>query len=151
DKSAVIDGKVLEKVGVTIKAPDGKQAVQRLAYRGRKSTTSLSLDGFEYRIKNDSGFSNPFLITYAKAPVVLDKGDHNTPETAQTITVPCEVAGRIEKRRDRDWYEFSAKKGAVYKIEVLSDRLGSPTDMYFILRNVATKQDLADVDVNNEG
>jgi hypothetical protein len=151
DKSAVVDGRVLEKITVTIKAPDDKLARQRRASRGRKASTSLSLDGFEYRVRNEAGTSNPFLITFATAPVVLDNGDNETPETAQAITVPCEVAGRIEKRRDRDWYEFSAKKGEIYKIEVFSDRLGSPTDMYFILRNPATKQDLADVDVNNEG
>ena len=27
------------------------------------------------------------------------------------MTLPCEIAGRIEKARDRDWYRFTAKKG----------------------------------------
>jgi hypothetical protein len=150
DKSAVVDGKVLEKVTVTIKAPDDKAARHRLAYSGRKRTTSLSLDGFEYRIKNKSGTSNPFLITYAMAPVVLDNEANDTPETAQEITLPCEVAGRIEKRRDRDWYAFTAKKGEVWNIEVFSDRLGAPTDMYFLLHNPKTKQDMAEVDQHTE-
>ena len=41
------------------------------------------------------------------------------------MTPPCEIAGRVEKLGDRDWYAFTAKKGDVYNIEVLSDRLGA--------------------------
>ncbi len=150
DDTARIDGRPLEKVEVEIKAPAEPLARQRLAYRGRKEPPTLSLDGFEYRIRNESGTSNPFLMTYAKAPVVLDNRANDTPETAQEVTLPCEIAGQIEKRRDRDWYTFTAKKGDLYHIEVISDRLGAPTDMYFILRNPTTKQNLAEVDQNSE-
>jgi hypothetical protein len=150
DKSAVVDGRVLEKATVEIKAPDDKQAVQRLHFLGRKPVSMLPVDGFEYRIRNDSGTSNPFLIGFARAPVVLDNEANDTPETAQAVPLPCEIAGRIEKRRDRDWYAFQAKKGEVLNIEVLSDRLGVPADMYFRLRNPATKQDIVEVDPNNE-
>src|SRR5262249_22555866 len=55
-------------------------------------------------------------------------------------------AGRIEKRRDRDWYTFTAKKGEIWSIEVLSERLGSPTDIYFALRRPDTKQELGEFD-----
>jgi hypothetical protein len=150
DKTAVVDGRVLEKVTVRIKAPDDRLATQRLAYSGRKSATTLMLNGFEYRIRNEAGSSNPFLIGYARAPVVLDNEANDTPETAQEIPVPCEVAGRVEKRGDRDWYAFQAKKGETLSIEVICDRLGAPADMYFILRNPATKQVFAEVDPNNE-
>jgi hypothetical protein len=150
DESAVVDGRVLEKVTVEIKAPADKAALGRLAYTGLRPINMLSVDGFEHRIKNDSGTSNSFLITYAQAPVVLDNEANDTEETAQEVTVPCEIAGRVEKRRDRDWYVFKAKKGDVYNIEVFSDRLGAPTDMYFLLRNPATKQEIVEVDPNNE-
>ena len=50
------------------------------------------------------------------------------------MKLPCEIAGRIEKKGDRDWYSFSAQKGDVYSIEVYGERLGSPVDMYFVLR-----------------
>jgi hypothetical protein len=149
DKSAKVDGRPLEKITVTIKAPDDKRALHRLAYSGFKNTSAISLDGFEYRIRNDSGTSNPVLLTYARAPVVLDNEANDTAETAQAITLPCEIAGRIEKRRDRDWYEFSVTKGETYSIEVYSDRLGAPTDMYFLLRNLANKQE-TEVDAHNE-
>jgi hypothetical protein len=66
--------------------------------------------------------------------VVLDNEANDTAETAQVVTLPCEIAGRIEKKRDRDWYKFHAKKGDVWTIEVYGDRLGSPVDMYYTLR-----------------
>jgi hypothetical protein len=150
DKSALVDGKVLEKVTVKIKAPEEKEALHRLNYRGMKNINALGVAGFEYRIKNDTGTSNPFLMTFAKGPVVLDNEANDTADTAQEITLPCEIAGRVEKRRDRDWYRFDLKKGQTYSIEVFSDRLGAPTDMYFLLRNPAAKQDIAEVDQHTE-
>ena len=74
--------------------------------------------------------------------VVLEGEAHDKPERAQEVPVPCEIAGRIEKRRDRDWYTFTAKKGDVYTIEVFSDRLGvgASSLMYFALSDAKTKQ-----------
>jgi hypothetical protein len=148
DPSAVVDGRILEKLVVVVDAPGDPVARQRLAFGGRVPPHSSGLDGFEYRLRNPSGTSNPFLLTYAQAPVVLDNGNHNTPEAAQEIPIPCEIAGRIEKKRDRDWYAFSAKKGETYTIEVLSERLGAPTDMYFTLWNPAAKQQVVEMDDN---
>src|SRR5262249_25309771 len=111
-----------------------------------------ALDGFEYRIKTDAGTSNPVLLTFARAPVVLDNGNNDTPETAQEVPVPCEIAGRVEKKGDRDWYAFNAKKDDTYIIEVFSHRLGSPADMYLVVRNATGKQpvEMAQLDDNPE-
>ena len=70
---------------------------------------------------------------------MLDNEAVRSAEAPQMVTPPCEIAGRIEKKRDRDWYAFTAKKGEHYNIEILSDRLGAPTYMYFVLHNAATK------------
>ncbi len=148
DPAAIEDGSVLEKVTVVVNVPNDAAALQRLAYNGHLPPHQAAQDGFEYRIRNASGTSNPFLLTYAKAPVVIDNEANDTPETAQEITLPCEISGRIEKRRDRDWYAFTAKKDTVYTIEVYSDRLGAQTDMYFVLRRADNKQELADLDDN---
>jgi hypothetical protein len=150
DPSAVVDGRVLEKVSVNVTAPADPQAVQRLSYSGRLSPLVSGQDGFEYRVRNASGASNPVLLTYARAPVVLDNGANHTPETAQEVPVPCEVAGRIDNRGDRDWYSFTAKKDQVYSIEVLSDRLGCAADMYFLLWNPAAKAPIGEFDDNPE-
>jgi hypothetical protein len=150
DPTAVVDDQVLEKITVSVNAPADPGSRQRLAFSGRLLPASVTLDGFEYRLKNDSGASNPMLIGFASAPVVLDNETARTAATPQEITVPCEIAGRIEKRRDRDWYVFNAKKGEAFNIEVLSERLGSPTSMYFVLRNPVTSQDIFESPDNTE-
>jgi hypothetical protein len=140
DPKTVLDGRVLEKATVTVRPPADAKATRRLAYGGHVAPRMSGMDGFELRLKNDAGTSNPYLLTYALAPVVLDNGANDTADTAQELTLPCEVAGRIEKVRDRDWYRFSVKKGETYSIEVYGDRLGSTLDMYFKLHEVKSSK-----------
>jgi hypothetical protein len=146
DAAATMDGRPLEKISATVTAPKDPLALQRLGFSGFISPVTGMMDGFEYRLKSPGGMSNPFLLTFAQAPVVLEKDNNDTPESAQEVTLPVEIAGRIDKRGDRDWFSFSAKKGDVYMIEVYSHRLGAPTDMYFSLRNPATKAELVQLD-----
>jgi hypothetical protein len=150
DPTAVVDGRVLDKLTVTVNVPADPAVLTRLTYSGHLGAAGSDLDGFEHRLRNDVGSSNAFLLTYARAPVVLDNEANDTPETAQEVPLPCEIAGRVEKKHDRDWYTFTAKKGEVWSIEVISDRLGAPTDMYFVLRNPTTKQDIIESDDNPE-
>jgi hypothetical protein len=150
DPSARLDGRPLEKRLMTVQAPDDPRALRRLLFRGLVPPKSTGLDGFELRLPSDAGTSNPVLLTYAHAPVILDNGDNDTPEKAQEVPVPCVVAGRIEKRRDRDWYAFRAKKGDVLSIEAFGDRLGAPEDLYLVVRDAATKQVLVELDDNPE-
>jgi hypothetical protein len=151
DPEATVDGRVLEKIAATVNAPGDAAAQQRLAYRDRVAPVAGAMDGFEYRVRNKVGTSNPFLLTFAHAPVVLDKGDNDTPEKAQEVSVPCEIAGRIEKKRDRDWYSFAAKKGQVLSIELYGDRLGSPLDLYAVLKSAGPKGNtIVELDDNNE-
>jgi hypothetical protein len=150
DPTALLNGRVLDKLTVTIAAPADPRALDQLNYTGLATPYLGVLDGFEYRLNGPTGISNPVLLTYSKAPVVLENDDNDTLDKAQAIPVPCEVAGRIDKKRDRDWYVFDAKKGDILMIEVLSYRLGAPTDMYFILKNTAAKQDITTQDDNAE-
>lgn len=148
DPTAVVDGRVLEKITVPVAAGSDPAALQRLTSRGHLSPMPSALSGFEFRVRNPSGSSNPFLITYARAPVVLEKEGNDKAETAQRLPLPCEVAGRVDRRNDRDAYAFPAKKGDVVMIELLSDRIGAPTDMRIVLRNPTTKADIVEIDDN---
>jgi hypothetical protein len=134
DPEAVVEGRTLEKMTTTVEVPKDARSVQRLDFPGYVPPVGTGLDGFEFRVHNAAGASNGVLLTFAEAPITLDNGDNDEPDKAQKLTLPCEVAGRIEKKGDRDWYTFAAKKGEVYSIEIYGDRLGSPVDMYFVLR-----------------
>jgi hypothetical protein len=139
DPAAVVDGRALEKLTYSVDAPADPAARFQLRSSGYVPQRSSALDGFELRLRNEVGVSNAYLLTYARAPIVLDNEANDTEETAQVVGVPCDIAGRIEKRRDRDWYRFTAHKGEVYSIEVFGDRLGSPVDMYYTLRPASAK------------
>ncbi|HLJ95729.1 MAG TPA: hypothetical protein VKU02_21310 [Gemmataceae bacterium] len=150
DPTTVANGCVLEKTMVMVEVPSDPAALQRLAFHGRIPPQAAALDGFEFRLRNAAGTSNPFLLTYARAPVVVSNEMNHSPATAQLIALPCEISGRFTKRRTHDWYTFTAKKGEVYSIEILSERLGALNDMHFTLRRVDTKQELVNLDDNGE-
>jgi hypothetical protein len=140
----------LQQVTVNVNAPASTSA-HPLNYNGPLSARNASVDGFEYRLENGAQTSNPIVLAYARAPLVLDNGT-STPEKPQAITVPAEINGRIEKIGDRDCYSLSAKKGEVYIIEGFADRLGSPLDLYFKIRRVngMSKQVLGEYDEHPE-
>jgi hypothetical protein len=148
DPKSVINGQVLDTLTVTVTAPGDPASIDQLKYSGLITPLLGTLDGFEYRLTGPTGTSNPVLVTYAKAPVIIENDDNDVPEKAQAVPVPCEIAGRIDKKRDRDWYVFDAKKDQVLMIEVTSHRYGAPTDMYGVIRNLATKQEFPLVDDN---
>jgi len=141
DPSAVSDDCVLERIEVDWKAEAGQ-----LAYYGRVAPRMSALDAFEYRLRSAVGTSNPYLLTYAQAPVVLDNEHNSKMETAQEITLPSEIAGHIDRKHDRDWYCFTARKGDAYGIELFADRLGVPADMYLTIVRGQTKQTLRELD-----
>lgn len=144
----VHEGRTLEKAVVTVTPPADPNALLQLASSGRVAPHQSGLDGFTYSVSNPVGASNPVLLTYAQAPVVLENPNNDTPETAQAIPLPCDLAGRIEKRNDKDWYTFTAKKGDTYNIEAFCDRIGSPADLFFGMRKLDAKQNLGDFDDN---
>ncbi len=133
DPDSKVGGKVLDTVTVPVKAPGDPRAPSRLDFTGFVPPKASALDGFELRLRNDAGASNPRLVGFATAPVVVDNGTNDRPDTAQQVALPCEIAGRFEKKGDSDWYVFSAQKGEIYSIEAWADRLGSPVDLFFVL------------------
>lgn len=136
DATAVVDGRVLDKLSVSVKAPSDPKAIQRLAFSGLITPLSAGLDGFEYRVASPTGQSNPQFLQLAPGPIVLDAEPNDTLESAQKIGFPCTLAGRIDKKGDRDWYAFPVKKGQVVCVEAYGDRLGSAMDLYFVLRDL---------------
>lgn len=133
EPSAVLDGQPLDVLTVSVTAPADDGARQRLMVNGFVPPRSAGLDGFEYRLRTPAGVSNALLLTYPTEPMTLERESNHTPETAQPLKWPCEVAGRIDHRGDRDWYSFAAKKGDVLSIDLLGDRLGAPCDFFLRL------------------
>lgn len=134
-----VNGVALQKKDVTLAIP--ADAAGRLTYSGRIEPHMAGLDGLEYRLKDGERESNPFLLTLTRTRPVTEQADNDRPESAQQLTVPCEVAGQFYPQRDIDWYQFDAKKDEVYAIELYSHRLGLRTDAAMLLQQVTKKED----------
>ena len=73
---------------------------------------------------------------------------NNQPAQAQRLILPCDIEGRFFPAADVDTFEFSAKKGETWWVEVASERLGLPTDPFVLVQRVTKTGDqetLADV------
>ncbi|MCA9017582.1 MAG: serine protease, partial [Planctomycetaceae bacterium] len=62
---------------------------------------------------------------------------NNQHAQAQKITLPCDITGSFFPAADVDTFEFTAKKGEVWWVEVASERLGRPTDPSMVVQLVS--------------
>lgn len=58
-------------------------------------------------------------------------------KTAQKIQLPCDISGSFFPAADVDVFEFEAKQGDVWWVEIASERLGRPTDPTCVVQHVA--------------
>lgn len=78
----------------------------------------------------------PFAALVAPGPVTVEKEPNDAPEQAMPLTLPAVVAGRSNPRSDRDWFSFEAKAGDTWVFDLLSRRIGMPTDMSLVIQRV---------------
>ncbi|WP_182866419.1 PPC domain-containing protein [Stieleria mannarensis] len=64
---------------------------------------------------------------------------------AMGITLPCDVGGSFFPAADVDTYQFTAKKGETWWVEVASERLGRPTDPSVVVQRVINGGKVVDV------
>ncbi|MDA1014971.1 MAG: hypothetical protein O3A00_11045, partial [Planctomycetota bacterium] len=129
-----LEGQALEQLKVRIAIPG--DIADKLTFSSRLDPHQAGIDGLEYRVASPAGPSNPALITAASAAIVREQADNESPAKAQKLTLPCEVAGQFFPKRDMDWYTFDAKANEVFAIEVISHRLGVPTDPGLLVQRV---------------
>jgi hypothetical protein len=80
----------------------------------------------------------PFAVD--SLPECLEQAGNDTPKTAQKLTLPIIVNGRIDKPGDCDVFSFSAKAGSEVVAEVMARRLDSPLDSVLKLTDSSGKQ-----------
>jgi hypothetical protein len=133
-----VDGRPVESVAATVTPP---AAADGCSFRGRLAPATGLLDLFEYR---HPGAANAVPVFLTAGPVVVEKERGNDrPEGAEPIPVPCEVAGRTDRRGDPDWYSFPAKRGEPVMIELFADRLGTGQDLALVVRGTGPGPDIA--------
>ena len=86
-------------------------------------------------------FSNPVPLVVSDLPMLIEtQQENNSPSTAQQITVPTGISGRIETEADIDCYTFEAKQGEKFSVEVLARRQQSSLDSTVRILDVKGKR-----------
>ena len=133
-----LSGRPLDMVKVRIPIP--ADATDQLRFTSRLDPQSSGIDGVEYRLSESSLPSNPVLVSYATARVVPELANDSA-EGAQILTLPCEVSGQFFPQRDADWYQFEAKAGDQWSIDLISQRLNVPSDPSLLIQRVTQDKD----------
>ncbi|MGB0578168.1 MAG: hypothetical protein ACPGVU_00570 [Limisphaerales bacterium] len=120
-----IDGRPLEEVDVEVALPYEPQSP--VVFSGARPRQA-AYRGFDYQLAG----SALYRIGYATAPVVKEKPN----ATNQVVTIPAEIAGRFDRTRDHDTFQFRAEKGKTYWLDVISDQLRAPTDSVLIVEKL---------------
>jgi hypothetical protein len=125
-----IDGRPLEARRVTlgVPAPDETRAP------GTDFVRAPLFLGPGWRARPEAK-ANPLSILPATEPVVAE-AEPNGPDSPQLVTPPCVISGTWGAPGDLDVYRFAARKGEVWRIEVLADRLGSMADPTLAVQQV---------------
>lgn len=88
--------------------------------------------------RNVSAYSWP-PVGLPDSATTVEIEPNNSSQTSQKIDLPCDIAGSFATAADVDTYEFMAKKGDVWWVEVASERLGLPTDPSILVQHVSIK------------
>ncbi len=88
-----------------------------------------------------SGWPVPLAVTDRDER--LEEEPNNDAAKANLVPVPGGITGRLQQSADTDVYRFAAKKGQKILIEIETLELGSPTLVYFIVKNAKTNAELA--------
>ncbi|MDA1053825.1 MAG: serine protease [Planctomycetota bacterium] len=110
----------------------GAECFYRLAVQEAAADASVSRMP---STRSVSSFSWPpaNLLQDASSP---EAEPNNTHAQAQKISLPCDVTGSFFPAADVDTFEFTAKQGDIWWVEVASERLGRPTDPSIIVQQV---------------
>lgn len=91
-----------------------------------------------------NSFSWPPPALRAQAEV-SENEPNNDRSRAQKIALPCDIAGSFFPAADVDVFEFEAKKGDVWWVEVASERFGLPTDPAILVQHVSRSGDVEEL------
>ncbi|MEZ6108815.1 MAG: hypothetical protein R3B96_22705 [Pirellulaceae bacterium] len=139
DSEFELNGDRLQQIELDVAMP--QDIANHVATAGRIEPHQAMVDATAIQVGEAPFRSQPFRVAAAGAPVVLEREGNDRPEGAQELSLPCEVAGRFYPRGDVDWFTFQAEAGEVWYIDVVSNRLGWPTDPALLVQQVVVDDD----------
>jgi hypothetical protein len=91
-------------------------------------------------VRKGDMISNSVPFAVDTLPKCLEKEPNDSPQTAQPVTLPLIINGRMDRPGDRDVFRFAGRAGERITAEVTARRLDSPLDSVLKLTDVAGKR-----------
>lgn len=132
------DGRELQKLEVDITLPNKPDSLDPGATRFDREA---GVDGFSYVFTAPNGTANPVTIGFAASRPAEEVEPNDETNQSQKVSVPGNFAGSFSKRADLDRFEFEAKAGQVFWVDVVAQQLGSHADPYLTIDQVTKKDD----------
>src|SRR5262249_38678845 len=82
----------------------------------------------------------PVMLDVSDVEELVEQEPNNDPARAQRLPVPCGVTARFLEKGDIDHFVFTATKNRRLIIEARTHELGSPTEVYMILKDAKGTQ-----------
>jgi hypothetical protein len=116
----------VEMVGLAIPSPP--HAVARVAAEGPRGIRDVALSTTTSAGEEKT---NPVRLYVTDLPLIAEAStDNNSPASAQVVSFPAGINGRLDAERDIDCYAFEAKKGDAVSVQVIARRLQSSLDAH---------------------
>jgi hypothetical protein len=121
-------------------ASSGKSPVTVKIYGVNLPADSLDVDHNmpavqRVSVKQNGVVSNLVSFAVSELSEVFAAAACNSRESAQKITVPVVINGRIRNSGEKNYFCFEGKKGQTVVLKVYARRLGSPLDSFITLFN----------------
>jgi len=124
------DGRLLEALETEVDAPQNAP----IGGDGLRSISAAGTEVFAYRLTTPSGISNPVFFALSPTEAILETEPNNDATHARTFTTPAVLCGQFYPKNDVDTWSFEAKKGEVWRVDVVSHRLGLRTNPHLLIQ-----------------
>lgn len=114
-----------EQIEVEIPASLAQPSTQ-LPIRLQPSQVVTAANSFAYYLP---GSHAPVMIGLSDIAISLDQSDNHSPESAQAVSVPCELSGQLADASEQDWFAIDVQRGEVLHLEGFGQRISSPVDL----------------------
>lgn len=124
--------------GATAKLVVAGPAAERAPAVSVATPAATPGDQFSFSAKFPGGQgSAPLTVVASAAAEQVELEPNDAPETATGVVLPYAINGRFEAAKDRDFFEFTAKKGQRFVFSGRARSVGSPSDLFLRLYNAA--------------
>ncbi|HUY89237.1 MAG TPA: PPC domain-containing protein [Pirellulales bacterium] len=124
--------------GATVKLVVAGPDAQRAPAISVAAPAATPGDRFSVSAKFPNGQgSAPLMVMVSAAAEQVEIEPNDAPEAATAVALPYSVNGRFDLAKDRDFYEFQAKKGQRFVFSGRARSVGSPSDLFMRLYNAA--------------